>query len=192
MKNIFLILSVIICIASPTVGISSILKGKFKPQRMTRFLLFLVSFLFIGTLLAQGDRNSIYPIFVIFLGNLVIFILSIKYGVGGTTKLDMWVLSLAILSLIVWQATQNPVLGLTMSIMTNFVAFLPTIVKSWRSPETEEWRVYVFYVLSNIFVILSLSSFSYGKLVSPIYVICMNSTLASIVILRKKYLNKIN
>jgi hypothetical protein len=83
------------------VGISSILKGKFKPQRMTRFLLFLVSFLFIGTLLAQGDRNSIYPIFVIFLGNLVIFILSIKYGVGGTTKLDMLVLSLAILSLIV-------------------------------------------------------------------------------------------
>jgi hypothetical protein len=69
--------------------------------------------------------------------------------------------------------------------MTNFVAFLPTII-------TEEWRVYVFYILSNIFVILSLSTFSYGKLVSPIYVICMNGSLALIVILREKYLRKVN
>jgi len=188
MKQIFLILSIIICMMSPTIGIYSILKGKFKPQRMTRFLLLLVSFLFMGTLLAQGDRNAIYSIFVIFLGNLIIFLLSIKRGIGGTTKLDYCVLSMAILSLIIWRVSNNPVLGLTMSIITNFIAFLHTISKSWTKPETEEWRVYAFYVLASIFTILSLSSYTYGKLASSVYVIFMNGTIASLIIFRKKYL----
>jgi hypothetical protein len=99
MKNLFLILSVAIACISPIIGIRSILKGKFKPQRMTRFLLFLVSLLFIGTLLAQGDRNAIYVILVIGLGNLIIFLLSIKNGMGGTTKFDILVLSMAIVTL---------------------------------------------------------------------------------------------
>jgi len=99
MKNLFLILSVVIACISPIIGIRSILKGKFKPQRTTRFLLLLVSFLFIGTLLAQGDRNAIYIIFVIFIGNLIIFLLSIKRGVGGTTKFDILVLLTTLVSL---------------------------------------------------------------------------------------------
>jgi hypothetical protein len=52
-----------------------------------------------GTLLAQGDRNAIYIIFVIFVGNLIIFLLSIKRGVGGTTKFDILVLMMALVSL---------------------------------------------------------------------------------------------
>jgi len=123
MKNLFLILSVLIACISPIIGIRSILKGKFKPQRMTRFLLFLVSLLFIGTLLAQGDRNTIYVILVIGLGNLIIFLLSIKNGMGGTTKFDILVLLMAIVTLTIWKVSNNPVLGLVMSIVTNFIAF---------------------------------------------------------------------
>lgn len=192
MKNIFLILSVLIGCMSPTIGIWSILKGKFKPQRTTRFLLLLVSFLFMGTLLAQGDRNAIYIIFVIFVGNLIIFLLSIKRGVGGTTKFDILVLSMALISLAVWLFTNNPVLGLLMSIITNFIAFLPTVIKSWKTPETEEWRVYGFYVLASLFTVLSISSFTFGKVSSPIYAMCMNSTVALIILLRKRYLKKWN
>ena len=193
MKNLFLILSVAIACISPIIGIRSILKGKFKPQRMTRFLLFLVSLLFIGTLLAQGDRNAIYVILVIGLGNLIIFLLSIKNGMGGTTKFDILVLSMAIVTLTIWKVSNNPVLGLVMSIVANFIAFWPTIIKAWHLPGTEEWRIYAFYVLSSIFTILSISNFTFGKVVSPVYVIFMNGFLTLMIVLRKKILknNKI-
>ncbi|MDD3156124.1 MAG: hypothetical protein PHP14_01580 [Candidatus Pacebacteria bacterium] len=48
-----------VSLSAYAIGFVSILKGKFRPQRMTRFLLLLISLLFVGTLLAQGDTNAI-------------------------------------------------------------------------------------------------------------------------------------
>jgi hypothetical protein len=44
---------------------------------------------------------------------------------------------MALFSLVVWYTTKNPVLGLSMSIVTDFIAFFPTLVKAWILPETE-------------------------------------------------------
>jgi hypothetical protein len=112
---------------------------------------------------------------------------------GGTTKFDILVLSMAIVTLTIWKVSNNPVLGLVMSIVANFIAFWPTIIKAWHLPGTEEWRIYAFYVLSSIFTILSISNFTFGKVVSPVYVIFMNGFLTLMIVLRKKILknNKI-
>jgi len=192
MKNVFLTLSVIIGLMAPLVGIYSMLKKKFRPQRMTRFLLVSLNFLFVGTLFAQGDRNAIYLASAILLSNLVVFVLSIKYGIGGTTKLDIFILFMTIFSLFIWQSTRNPVLGLVMSIITDFIAVIPTLVKTWVIPETEEWRFYIVDSISGFFNILSISVFTIGKLAFPLYVFFISSTLGLIIILRKKYLKIIN
>ena len=138
MKQIFLLISIIVGIIAPTVGAYSIIKGKFRPQRMTRFLLVLITFLIVATLFAQKDRNAIYLASITFLGALTIFILSMKKGIGGTTKSDIIICCMTIASLIIWQTTKNAILGLSMSILTASLAFIPTIIKSWKSPETEE------------------------------------------------------
>lgn len=190
MELLFLIISVVIGCISRGVGIWSILRGEFRPQRTTRLLLLVVSVIIMGTLLAQGDRNAIYIVFVIFIGNLIMFLLSIKRGIGGTTKFDILVLSMTLVTLTVWVMTNNPVLGLLMAIITNFIAFLPTIIKSWNLPQTEEWRVYALYALASLFTVLSISNFTFGKTLTPIYAIGINGTVASIILLRKKKVNR--
>jgi hypothetical protein len=130
MKNIFLILSVLISLIAYIIGIYRIINGNFRPQRMTRFLLAFLALIFVMVLWARGDRNALYLALVMFLCNFIVFALSIKNGIGGTTKLDMLVFFMAIFSLIVWKITNNPVLGLVMSIMTDFIAMVPTIIKS--------------------------------------------------------------
>jgi len=92
-KFIFLVISVIIGFITPIIGIRSVLKGGFKPQRMTRFLIFVISLLFVGTLLAQGDRNGVFIAIAQLIGSLIIFILSIKKGMGGTEKFDFFILN---------------------------------------------------------------------------------------------------
>lgn len=171
MKNIFLTMSVVISLSAYIVGIYSIIRGNFRPQRMTRFLLLLISLLFVGTLFAQGDRNAIYLALVTFIGTLAIFILSIKKGIGGTTKLDLVVFFMALFSLVVWYTTKNPILGLSMSIITDFIAFFPTLVKSWILPETEEWKFYILDVFSSLCSLLSISVFTFGKVIFPIYMV---------------------
>lgn len=188
MKNTFLILSVLIACLRQIVGILAVIRGGFRPQRMTRFLLFLVSLLLVGTLFAQGDRNAIYTILTIAIGNLIMFLLSLRKGIGGTTRFDFFVLLTAIITLIVWRTTDNHILGLCMAIATNFVAFWPTIIKTWCLPETEEWVFYALYALSSILVILSISNFTFGKLALPAYVVFMNGMLALIIIFRKNIL----
>jgi len=119
-------------------GIFSIIKGKFRPQRMTRFLLLLISALFVSTLLASKDGNSIYFASIMLIGTLIMFLLSLKKGIGGRSKTDMLVLCMVIGSLIVWYTTKSALLGLLMSLLTDFLAFGPTILKAWLMPETED------------------------------------------------------
>lgn len=186
MENILLALATTVSLSAYAIGFVSILKGKFRPQRMTRFLLLLISLLFVGTLLAQGDTNAIWLALATFTGTLSIFILSIKRGIGGSSKLDITVFLMVIVSLAVWYTTKNPVLGLTMSIVTDFIAFSPTLIKAWVLPETEEWRFYVMDVISSFLIILSLSTITLGNAIFPIYIFLINLLVTIIILIRGK------
>ena len=186
MENILLVLATTVSLSAYAIGFVSIIKGKFRPQRMTRFLLLLISLLFVGTLLAQGDTNAIWLALAAFMGTLSIFILSIKRGMGGSSKLDITVFLMVIVSLVVWYTTKNPVLGLTMSIVTDFIAFSPTLIKAWVLPETEEWRFYVMDVISSFLIILSLSTITLGNAIFPIYIFLINLLVTIIILIRGK------
>lgn len=190
MKQIFLILSIVISLIAYVVGIRRIAKGTFRPQRMTRFLLAFLALIFVMVLWAQGDRNALYLALVMFLCNFIVFGLSIKNGIGGTSRLDMVVLFMAIVSLAVWQMTDNPVLGLVMSIVTDFIAMVPTIIKSWVLPETEEWWFYISGTLSGMFNIFSITKFTFGTLAFPVYVFLVCTATGLIIVLRGSFLKK--
>ncbi len=186
--NLFLIFSIVVGFVSPIIGVTSVIKGSFRPQRMTRFLIFLVSLLFVGTLYAQGDRNSIYMASAQLLGSAVLFYLSLKRGMGGNNRLDWIVFAMAIVSLIVWQTTNNPLLGLIMSIVTDFIGFVPTLIKMWKYPDTEEWKFYMSDVVASFFSILSIGVFSLSNLVFPIYIFIINIVSVVMILGRKRRL----
>lgn len=190
MKLFFLTLSIIVGFISPLIGIYSIVKGDFRPQRMTRFLIFLITLLFVGTLFAQGDRNGIFIASAQLIGGFIIFLLSIKKGIGGYGKLDIAVFFMTIASLVVWRTTQNPTIGLLMSILTDIIAFSPTIVKTWLLPDTEEWKFYMSDVLASFFSILSISLYSIENLAFPVYIFCINMLSVVMILGRRKYLSR--
>lgn len=190
MHQMFLIISIIAGSVAPIIGVTSVLKGSFRPQRMTRFLIFLVSLLFVGTLYAQGDRNSIYMASAQLLGSTALFFLSLKRGMGGNTKFDWVVFTMAIGSLIVWQTTKNPLLGLLMSLVTDFIGFVPTLIKTWKYPETEEWKFYMSDVVASFFSILSIGVFSLSNLAFPVYIFLINTVSVVMILGRKRYLDK--
>ncbi len=187
-QQLFLIISIVFGFVSPIIGITSVIKGDFKPQRMTRFLIMLVSFLFVGTLFANGDTNGIYLASAQLLGSIAMFYLSLKRGMGGNTRLDWVVFAMAIGSLIIWQTTNIAFLGLAMSIVTDFIGFVPTLVKTWKYPETEEWKFYMSDVVASFFSILSILAFSLENLAFPVYIFLINTTSVVMILGRKKYL----
>lgn len=158
---------------------------------MTRFLIFLLSLLFVGTLIDQGDRNGIYIAVAQLIGSFVILALSFKKGMGGWEATDKIVLLMTVSSLIVWKTTANPLLGLLMSMVTDFVGFIPTVIKTWKWPETEEWKFYLSDVLSSTFSLLSLEDYSLGKSAFPAYILFVNALGVLLILGRRWALDKL-
>lgn len=174
MNNILLTVSILFSLIAPIVGIIGILQGNFRPQRMTRFIFLVITLTSFGSLLLQGDRTAVYLAGVEFLASITIFILSIKYGMGGFSKFDLTVLALSSVAFIIWQSSQNHELGLIMAIITDIIAFSPSIIKMIKEPATEDAKFYLFSFLAALFSLLSMSDFTFMGIIFPLYILIIN------------------
>ncbi len=157
---------------------------------MTRFLFMLIFVLIFVFLFIEKDVNSIYVAFIAAFGTIVIFLMSIKNGMGGRSKFDFVVLGVALTALGMWILVGNSLAGLLMSILAGVMAYIPTYIKSWEKPKTEDWFFYLIYALASVFSILSIREFTLAKLVFPVFLALSNGTLIFIIVLRKNLLKK--
>ncbi len=157
MQVVFLILSTIFALIAPTSYIISIIRGTSKPHRMTRFILFLVLTLsFVSILAAHGNTGAKLFAGITFVQGVIIFILSLWRGMGGSSKFDFLCLFIAVFGILGWKLTGNPLLGIWFSILADLAAYFPAFIKTWHYPHTETpW----FYITSSIAAFLSLSAY---------------------------------
>lgn len=190
MKDIFLLISIVLSVWGFLWGIRTILKGYFRPQRMTRFLFMLIFVLIFVFLLMEKDTNSIYVAFMAAFGSVVIFLLSLKKGMGGRSKFDLVVLTVALIAIGMWALIGNSLAGLVTSILAGTMAYIPTYIKSWKNPGTEDWFFYLIYVSASVFSILSIREFSLAKMAFPVFLALSNGALIVIIVLRKNLLKR--
>jgi hypothetical protein len=175
-QTLLLALSAAFLLIAPITYIISIFKGRTKPHRMTRFILFFVTALnFISILVVNGNIGANVFAGIMFAQSAVIFFLSLWRGVGGTTKLDWTCLTIAILGVVMWKLTGNPVMGILFSILADLAAYIPAFLKTWKHPSTETpW----YYVAGTISAVLSLVAYKI-ELVSlfQIYIIAANMVM---------------
>jgi len=189
MSSIFTLLTIIQGFISQSIGVYAILKGGYRPQRMTRFIYLLMNVLFIGTLFAQGSYGALALATMQAIGTVVIFLLSLKFGIGGTNRLDFVTFAGFVISLIAWKITSNPTLALYLSILTDSIGFIPTIEKTWRMPETEDWRFYFSDVLAGLFSMLALTRLNIEDLAFPLYIFVLNALAVVMIVGRGKILH---
>lgn len=184
MTSLFLALSVLLPLYSPVPYIKSILAGVTKPHRTTRFVYLLIGILTTLSLFASGDRVAIWISGVSLLQAIVLFFLGLKYGVGGWTKSDIACLTLAIVGIIAWQTTSDPLLGLYFGIAADFMGTIPTLIKTWHLPATEEPQFYIIDATAGAFNMLALTNWTIGDFSYPLYLFLINA-LVALLIFRK-------
>jgi len=123
--------------------ILSILNGKTLPHKTTRVVLFIVSIAnLLGTLTADAGIGILLLALFFFGRSLVLALMSLKWGVGGTSKLDITCAIIAILGIVAWQVTDNGILTLVFAILADAVAYIPAVVKTWKLPKSEAPLMY--------------------------------------------------
>lgn len=185
MKELSIAISTILAFISPLLYTKAILKGEAKPHRTTRLVLLIITSLATFSLFAQNDTVAIWLAGVSTLQSILIFSLSIKYGMGGWSKMDLFCLLIALSGIILWQTTKDPSLALYTSILADFVGMVPALIKTFRFPETEIWTFYALDVFAGFFSLLAVKSLTLQQFSYPLYIIIINLFMV-ILALRKK------
>ncbi len=184
MYTLILVSSIFATISS-FLYIISILKGKTKPHRTTRFVVFVMVFLATIALYFSHDWPTFYLYIVYCIGNFIIFLFSIKNGVGGWARTDITCLVISVIGIIIWQLTNNPFLALLASILANIVANIPAVIKTYRYPETETWIYYFLGIIANTIILFAQKTFEFNNYIFPTYFIFLNIVFVSLILKSK-------
>jgi hypothetical protein len=189
MQTFLVTLSAICALIAPLTYAVSIVRGKTKPHRITRFVLvFALGLNFIGIVAADGNMGAVVYAGLGAAQAIVIFLMSLKWGVGGSTRFDWLCFAVAMTALVAWKLTGNPVVAVWLSVLTNLVAYLPALVKTWLRPDTESVWV---YIISIFAALLGLAAYPITAIsVFQIYIIVLCITMLGC-IYRKKIWHRI-
>lgn len=180
--NIFILISSIFALISPIIYSKAILKGEAKPHRTTRLVLLIITSLTTASLFAQHDRVAIWLAGVSTLQSILIFILSIKHGMGGWAKTDIICLIVALIGIILWKVTQNPVVALYFAIGADFTGMVPALIKTYRFPHTEVWTFYLLDVFAAIFSLMAVRNWTVQEYAYPVYIGLINMVMVTLIL----------
>ena len=99
------------------------------------------------------------------------------YGYKEYGLVDKICFVLAILAIILWQITREPLVALALSIVADAIATWPTIVKTYRYPKTEAPFPWLMTLTASILSALSSTKFNFANLAFPLYMIIIDLTI---------------
>lgn len=182
MRTILIASSSVLALISPIIYARSILGGKARPHRTTRFVLLLITALSTASLIAQHNTVAVWLAGVSTLQAILIFALSIKRGMGGWSRSDILCLVIALIGIVAWQTTKNPVFGLYFSIFADFTGMVPALIKTYRLPHTENVWFFGLDAIAGILTLLAVVTFTAEQTAYPIYIAIINAAMAFLIL----------
>lgn len=164
------------------------LSGKTKPNRVSWLIWMLAPF--VGAFL-QWESGAGLSALVIFMSgfiSLLVLIVSFfnKEAYWKITILDIICGILAIFALVFWVLTKNSFISLLFAILADFLGAMPTLIKSWKFPETETGFEYICSIFNSILGLLVIKNWIFPIYSFGVYLLIMNF-LFVFFIYRKKY-----
>ena len=170
--------------------IKDVIKGGTRPNLVSWFIWSLAPFIGVFFQLKAGARLSILPIFMAGFTSLVVIIVSVlkKNGYWKINSFDVVCGIISLFALILYVFTHNLSISILFAIISDGLAYIPTIRKSWNFPETETGLMYTTGIVSNIIGLLTIKMWTFPIYSFGVYIILFNAIVV-FSIYRKKILN---
>ena len=92
------------------------------------------------------------------------------------TKFDMSMGTLALIGLLLWQLTSNPVWAVIFSVLADASAGIPTLIKAYQHPETEKPIFFTLNTVGSLLVLLTVQRWHLENFLYPLYFTLLSST----------------
>jgi hypothetical protein len=153
------------------------LRGTTKPNRVTWLLWAVAPLLAAAVELDQGVGLRALPTFMVGFMPLLVFASSFHNpeSVWKIRRIDYACGVMSVVATVVWLVTRNGVLAISAAILADFLAGVPTLMKSWTHPETETVYTYVGAVVSMVILLLTIDHWTFDVAAFPIFIVFMGS-----------------
>lgn len=183
-KAIFGILSSIFVLLGGIPYIKDIYKEKVKPHILSWLGWSFITALGAFSMLAIGSEWAV----AILLSNTALcFIIAVysiikKVGVWSTSIFDFIFFGLGIFGLVLWQVLNIPIIALICAIVADFSFGVPTIIKTFKKPETETPFVWLMATISGLFSLFAIKSIVFYEIAYPLYLFIFDSLVLLLVL----------
>lgn len=183
-----IIIGVLINLLCSFLYIKNIFKGGTKPNPVSWFIWSLAPFVGVFLQLRAGAGWSAVSVFMAgFMPFLVvIFFLFKKNAFWKIQILDIVCGLFSVMALVIYVATSNLAISILFAITSDFLAYIPTYIKTWKNPETETGSIYLGGIVNTFISLLIIKNWVFAIYSFPIYL-----TLANIVQIVLVYRKKI-
>lgn len=166
--------------------IKDILKRKVKPHRITWGIWTILTTIAAFNQVANGGGYS--SLFFISTAMLVgiVFVLSLRFGVGGASKIDRICLLLALLLLAYWITVQETRISMLLAVIIDAIGVIPTLIKTYKNPGTETYIQWTLAAVAGAFAILAVPRLDWALIIYPLHVILANGSIVSLKYLRER------
>lgn len=156
--------------------IRTIIYGKTRPNLISWSIWALAPLIAVFLQIKAGAGLSFLSSFMSGFGPLLVVIISLVYkrGFWKITKLDIVCGILALLALVIYIITSKLGISIIFAILSDGLAAIPTVRKSWELPESESAISYISGIISNTLALLVIKNWSFSIYSFSVYLITMN------------------
>lgn len=167
--------------------LKSIILGSTKPNLVSHFIWMLAPFIGVFFQIKAGAGLSALVIFMAGFSSFLIVIISLfkKNGYWKLNNFDTICGLFSLTALVFYIFTHNLAISILFAILSDSLAYIPTIKKTWNFPNTETGSLYIGGILSNFLGLLTITNWAFPIYSFSISIIVLNS-LVLFSIYRKK------
>lgn len=175
----FVILGAVLNLVGTLGYVKDTLRGKTKPNRVSWLLWALAPLIAFAAMIDEGVGLQSLMTFMVGFGPLMVFVASFvnKKSVWQLSRLDYSCGALSLLGLVLWLLTKEANLAIIFAIMADGLAAVPTIVKSYKDPQTESSLVFGLGAISAAITLLTIDNWNFATYGFAAYILAITVLL---------------
>ena len=179
----FVILGALLSLIGGLSYVIDTIKGKAKPNRVTWFIWALAPLIAFSAEINQGVGLQSLLTFSMGFIPLLVFLASFlnKNAHWDLGRLDLVCGGLALLGVVLWRVTNVGDLAILLSIAADAIAAIPTVIKAYRDPSSENYKMFFYGAINAAITLLVIKQWNIAYFGFPVYIFALYTLLTFLV-----------
>lgn len=160
-----------------------IYRGRTRPQRVSWFVFATLSIVAAVSQFLAGARAGAWLASGSAIGFTLVFVASIRHGVGGTSVRDLLSLAVALTGVVLSVVVERPIVAVAAVIMAEVAAISLTVRKAVRDPDSETASTWLIDALAGAVALLAVTDHSFMSTLYPVHHLLVNAWVLGAIVL---------